>query len=203
MRLIMFGPPGAGKGTQASRLSERLNVPQLSTGDMLRTAVARNTPVGLEAKELMDRGDLVGDEIVIGCVLERLREADAARGFILDGFPRTIGQARVFDAELEKSDSRLNAVLELKVVEAALLDRIVHRARTAKAEGSPVRSDDNSDALKVRLEAYRAQTAPLAKYYHDAGLLRTVNGLLPIDEVTKHLLVELRLLKSGVNTRPI
>ena len=193
MRLIMFGPPGAGKGTQASRLSERLNVPQLSTGDMLRTAVARKTPVGLEAKELMERGNLVGDDIVIGCVLERLQEPDATHGFILDGFPRTIGQAKAFDTELEKSGSRLDAVLELKVIESALLDRIVHRARAAKAEGLPVRADDNPDALRVRLDAYRAQTEPLAKYYHDAGLLRTINGLLPIDEVTAHLLIELRL----------
>jgi adenylate kinase len=191
MRLIMLGPPGAGKGTQASRLAARLGVPQLSTGDMLRAAVARETPVGRAAKAVMERGDLVSDEIVIGCVLERIAEPDAAMGFILDGFPRTLGQARTFDAELRADGLRLDAVLELKVVEAALLDRIIHRARVAKAEGLPVRSDDNPEALKVRLDAYRTQTEPVAEYYRGAGLLRTINGLLPIDEVTARLLHEL------------
>jgi adenylate kinase len=191
MRLIMLGPPGAGKGTQAARLAAQLDVPQLSTGEMLRAAVAGQTPVGLAAKAVMDRGDLVSDEIVIGCVLERIAEPDAAGGFILDGFPRTLGQARTFDTELKANCLRLDAVLELKVVEAALLDRIIHRARVAKADGLPVRSDDNPEALKVRLDAYRVQTEPLAEYYRGSGLLRTINGLLPIDEVTARLLREL------------
>ncbi|TGT58560.1 adenylate kinase [Mesorhizobium sp. M00.F.Ca.ET.170.01.1.1] len=193
MRLIMLGPPGAGKGTQAARLAERLGVPQLSTGEMLRTAVAKDTPVGRAAKAVMERGDLVSDEIVIGCVLERIADPDAASGFILDGFPRTLGQARAFDAELENAASKLDAVLELRVVEAALLDRIIHRACVGKAAGLPIRSDDNPEAFKVRLDAYRAQTEPLAEYYRGVGLLRTVNGLLPMDDVTSHLLAELRL----------
>lgn len=193
MRLIMLGPPGAGKGTQASRLAVQLAVPQLSTGEMLRTAVAKGSPVGLAAKGVMARGDLVSDAIVIDCVLERIAEPDAAKGFILDGFPRTLGQAKAFDAEMAKTDAGLDAVLELKVVEAALLDRIIYRAREAKAAGQPIRPDDNPEALKVRLDAYRAQTEPLSAYYRDAGLLRTINGLLPIDQVTSQLLRALRL----------
>jgi len=189
----MLGPPGAGKGTQAARLAERLGVPQLSTGDMLRLAVSKRSPVGIAAKEVMERGELVRDEIVIGCVLERISERDAAVGFILDGFPRTLGQAKEFDRELERIDAKLDAVLELKVVEDALLDRIIHRAREAKAAGVPVRADDNPETFKVRLDAYRTQTEPLSGYYHKAGLLRTINGLLPIDEVTTRLMGELRL----------
>lgn len=191
MRLILLGPPGAGKGTQATRLATHLSVPQLSTGDMLRSAVARGTPVGLAAQGVMARGDLVSDEIVIQCVRERIEEPDAATGFILDGFPRTLGQARAFDAELAKTGHRLDVVLELKVVEAALLDRIIYRAREAKASGLPVRADDNPDSLKIRLKAYRDQTEPLAEYYRSANLLQTVNGLMPIDQVTASLLGKL------------
>lgn len=193
MRLIMLGPPGAGKGTQAARLALRLDVPQLSTGEMLRSAVAKGSPVGLAAKEIMTRGDLVSDEIVIDCVFERISEPDAANGFILDGFPRTLGQAKAFDAEMKKADTKLDVVLELKVDEAALLDRIIYRAREAKAAGLPVRADDNPQTFKVRLDAYRAQTEPLTEYYRNTGLLRTINGLLPIEEVTSQLLGALRL----------
>ena len=193
MRLIILGPPGAGKGTQAARLRDHLGVPQLSTGDMLRAAVAKGSPVGLAARDVMARGELVGDDIVVNCVLERIAEPDAAAGFVLDGFPRTLGQARAFNAALEKAGLTLDAVLELKVVEAVLLDRIIHRARLAKAEGQAVRADDNPEALKVRLEAYRSQTEPLSDYYRNAGLLRTVDGLRPIDQVTASLFDALRL----------
>jgi adenylate kinase len=189
----MLGPPGAGKGTQAARLAERFGVPQLSTGDMLRAAVAKGSPVGLAAQDVMTRGELVGDDIVVNCVRERIAEPDAAAGFILDGFPRTLAQAQAFDEALERAALRLDTVLELKVVEAVLLDRIIYRAREAKAAGRPVRADDTPEALKVRLEAYRTQTEPLADYYRDAGLLRTVNGLQAIDQVTASLLAELRL----------
>ncbi|MDX3929536.1 MAG: adenylate kinase [Shinella sp.] len=187
MRLVMLGPPGAGKGTQAARLAERLGVPQLSTGDMLRAAIAEGSPVGLAARDVMARGDLVGDDIVVNCVRERIAKSDAAFGFILDGFPRTLGQARAFDEALEEAGHRLDAVLELKVAESVLLDRVIHRARTAKAEGQPVRADDNAEALKVRLEAYRTSTEPLADYYRQAGLLRAVDGLKSIDQVSSSL----------------
>ncbi|WP_392713729.1 adenylate kinase [Rhizobium ruizarguesonis] len=194
MRLIMLGPPGAGKGTQAARLAERLGVPQLSTGDMLRAVVAKGSLVGLAARDVMARGELVGDDIVVNSVLECIAEPGAASGFILDGFPRTLGQARALDEALEQARLGLDAVLELKVVEAVLLDRIIYRAREAKAAGQRVRSDDNPEALKVRLEAYQTQTQPLADYYRTAGLLHTVDGLMPIDQVTSSLFAELRLL---------
>lgn len=187
MRLVMLGPPGAGKGTQAGRLAERLGVPQLSTGDMLRAAIADGSPVGLAARDVMARGELVDDDIVVNCVRERIAKPDAASGFILDGFPRTLGQARAFDEALEVTGHRLDAVLELKVVEEVLLDRVVYRARMAKAEGQPVRADDNAEALKVRLEAYRKSTVPLANYYQEAGLLHTVDGLRSIDQVSSSL----------------
>lgn len=193
MRVIMLGPPGAGKGTQASRLAERLGVPQLSTGDMLRAATEKGTPVGLAAKQVMARGELVSDPIVIDCVRERIAEPDATAGFILDGFPRTLGQAVAFDAVLAAAGIRLDTVLELKVVESALLDRVILRAREAKAAGQPVRADDNAATLKVRLDAYRKQTEPLKDYYRAAGLLRTVDGMLPVDRITTRLLVELQL----------
>lgn len=193
MRVIMLGPPGAGKGTQASRLSGLLGVPQLSTGEMLRAAAEKGTPVGLAARDTMARGELVSDQIVIDCVGERIAEPDAAAGFILDGFPRTLGQAVAFDAVLAAAEIRLDAVLELKVVEAALLDRVILRAREAKAAGQPVRADDNAEALKVRLDAYRKQTEPLTDYYRGTGLLRTVDGMLPIDRITTRLLIELQL----------
>jgi adenylate kinase len=193
MRVIMLGPPGAGKGTQASRLAERLCVPQLSTGDMLRAATEKGTPVGLAAKQVMARGELVSDPIVIDCVRERIAEPDATAGFILDGFPRTLGQAVAFDAVLAAAGIRLDTVLELKVVESALLDRVILRAREAKAAGQPVRADDNAATLKVRLDAYRKQTEPLKDYYRAAGLLRTVDGMLPVDRITTRLLVELQL----------
>lgn len=193
MRVIMLGPPGAGKGTQASRLSERLGIPQLSTGDMLRAAAAKGTPVGLAAREVMARGEFVSDEVVMECVRERIAEPDAATGFILDGFPRTITQAMGLDEMLAVAGTVLDAVLELRVGEAALLDRVISRAREAKAAGQPVRADDNPEALKVRLDAYRRQTEPLKDYYRLAGLLRTVDGLLPIDRITTRLLIELQL----------
>jgi adenylate kinase len=183
--MILLGPPGAGKGTQAVRLVERLGIPQLSTGDMLRAAVAAGTPVGLQAKAVMDRGDLVSDEIVVGIIADRIEEADARNGFILDGFPRTVAQAQAFDAMLTEKGLKLDAVIEFKVNEAELVDRIVKRARETEARGEPVRKDDNPDVFKTRLEAYRTQTAPLSAYYEGKGMLKTVDGMKPIDDVTE------------------
>ena len=185
MRIILLGPPGAGKGTQAVRLVERLGIPQLSTGDMLRAAVAAGTPVGLKAKAVMDRGDLVSDEIVVGIIADRIEEADARQGFILDGFPRTVAQAEAFDAMLGRKGLKLDAVIEFKVNEAELVDRIVRRAKETEARGEPVRKDDNPEVFKTRLDAYKAQTAPLSSYYASKGCLKTVDGMKPIDEVTE------------------
>ena len=185
MRIILLGPPGAGKGTQAVRLVERLGIPQLSTGDMLRAAVAAGTPVGLQAKAVMDRGDLVSDDIVVGIIADRIEEADAKPGFILDGFPRTVAQAEAFDRMLSDKGLKLDAVIEFKVNEAELVERIVKRAKDTEARGEPVRKDDNPDVFKTRLEAYRKQTAPLSAYYEGKGMLKTADGMRPIDEVTE------------------
>ena len=185
MRIILLGPPGAGKGTQAVLLGERLGIPQISTGDMLRAAVAAGTPVGLKAKAVMDRGDLVSDDIVIGIIADRIEEQDAKGGFILDGFPRTVAQAEAFDRILADKGLKLDSVIEFKVNEAELVERIVRRAKDTEARGEPVRKDDNPEVFKTRLEAYRNQTAPLSAYYERTGMLRTVDGMKPIDDVTQ------------------
>ena len=187
MRIILLGPPGAGKGTQSLRIVERFGTPQLSTGDMLRAAVAAGTPVGLKAKAVMESGGLVSDEIVVGIVADRIEQPDAKRGFILDGFPRTVAQAEALDAMLAEKGLRLDAVVELQVDHAALIDRMAKRVAETLARGEPVRKDDNPLAFKTRLESYHAQTAPLSAYYADKGLLRSVDGMKPIDEVTQEV----------------
>ena len=187
MRLILLGPPGAGKGTQAQRLVDRHGIPQLSTGDMLRAAVKAGTPVGLKAKAVMESGGLVSDDIVVGIVADRIEEADAKKGFILDGFPRTVGQAQALDRMLAGKGLRLDHVLELVVDEKALLKRIENRAAETVKAGGTVRADDNPDAFKVRLDAYKAQTAPVSAYYAKTGALKQIDGMQAIDAVTAAL----------------
>lgn len=184
MRLILLGPPGAGKGTQAQRLVEKHKIVQLSTGDMLRAAVAAGTPVGLRAKSIMDAGQLVPDEVVVAIIADRIDQADAKRGFVLDGFPRTVPQAEALDDLLAERGLKLDAVIELKVNEGILIKRIETRVAEMTARGEPLRKDDNPEVLKDRLAAYRAQTAPLAGYYDAKGLLKGVDGMAPIDDVT-------------------
>jgi adenylate kinase len=184
MRLVLFGPPGAGKGTQALRLNEKYKIPQLSTGDMLRAAVEAGTPAGIAAKALLDKGGLVPDETVVGIIGERIAAPDAKAGFILDGFPRTVRQAEALEKILAAKNMDLDAVIELKVDDEALLGRIAKRASETLASGGKVRTDDNPEAFKVRLSAYHAQTAPVAAYYAQRGLLKTVDGMAPVDAVT-------------------
>jgi len=187
MRIVFLGPPGAGKGTQAGRIVERYGIPQLSTGDMLRSAVAGGTPVGLEAKDVMARGELVSDDIVVRIVADRIEERDAREGFILDGFPRTVAQAEALDRMLDGKGLRLDSVVELKVDEQALVKRMATRVAETLARGEAVRKDDNPEAFKVRLENYREQTAPVSGYYARKGVLKTVDGMKSIDEVTKEV----------------
>ena len=184
MRLILLGPPGAGKGTQAQRLVEKHKIVQLSTGDMLRAAVAAGTPVGLRAKSIMDAGQLVPDEVVVAIIADRIGQPDAKNGFVLDGFPRTVLQAEALDRLLAERGMKLDAVIELKVNEGILIKRIETRVAEMTARGEPLRKDDNAEVLKGRLEAYRAQTAPLAGYYQAKGQLKAVDGMAPIDDVT-------------------
>jgi adenylate kinase len=187
MRLILLGPPGAGKGTQAQRLVEKYTIVQLSTGDMLRAAVKAGTPIGLKAKDIMARGDLVPDEVVVGIVSDRIEEPDAKNGFVLDGFPRTVPQADALERMLAAKRLKLDGVLELKVDEKALLDRVATRIAQMQARGEKVRPDDNPESLKTRLHAYRVQTAPLLDYYGKKGLLRSVDGMAPIDQVSQQV----------------
>lgn len=184
MRVIVLGPPGAGKGTQSARLMQKHGIPQLSTGDMLRAAAAAGTPVGRQAKALMDAGSLVPDDVVLKIIAERIGQPDAAHGFILDGFPRTVTQAKALDELLAAKKMNLDSVIELKVDESALLGRIEKRAREMAAKGCDVRADDNPEAFKTRLDAYRAQTAPVSAYYARSGRLKTVDGMAPIEVVS-------------------
>ena len=182
MRIVFLGPPGAGKGTQAARLMQRHGIPQLSTGDMLRAAVSAGTPIGLKAKPIMESGGLVPDDIMVGVVGDRIVEHDAARGFILDGFPRTVAQAEALDTALSDKGMSLDAILELKVDHAALIDRIARRAAQTLAEGGTVRLDDTPEVLGKRLEAYHIQTEPVSNYYESTGRLKLIDGMLPVDQ---------------------
>ena len=184
MRIVLLGPPGAGKGTQAKELVSKYGIVQLSTGDMLRAAVAAGTPVGLKAKDIMARGELVPDEVVVGIVSDRIDQPDARNGFILDGFPRTVPQAEALDRMLANKKLRLDAVIELEVDPDVLVRRIENRVEQMKLRGEPLRADDNPEVLKQRLTAYAVQTAPLVSYYKGKGALRTVDGMVSISDVT-------------------
>lgn len=179
MNLVLFGPPGAGKGTQAKILQETRGLPQLSTGDMLRAAVAAGSTLGKEVEAILTKGDLVSDEIVIRIIAERYDQPDCAKGAVFDGFPRTIPQAEALDAMLAERGRKTNLVVELKVDEAILLARVEQRIRSGQS-----RSDDNPESLKKRLAVYRRDTAPLLDYYRNQGKLVTVDGMAPIAEVT-------------------
>jgi len=183
MRIVLLGPPGAGKGTQAKLLVSKYGIVQLSTGDMLRAAVAAGTPIGLKAKDIMARGDLCPDEVVIGIVSDRIDLPDARNGFILDGFPRTVAQAEALDRMLAKKGQRLDAVVAFEVDPDILIRRIESRIEQMKLRGEALRADDNPEVLKQRLEAYKALTAPLVDYYGHQGTLRTVDGMASIDDV--------------------
>jgi adenylate kinase len=187
MRLILLGPPGSGKGTQAQRLVQRYGIVQLSTGEMLRAAVAAQTPVGLKAKDIMASGGLVPDEIVVGIISDRLDQPDAAKGFILDGFPRTVPQAEALDELLKKKHMKLDAVIELRVNESALLQRVETRVAEMRSRGEEIRVDDTQEVLTKRLASYRSQTEPLIHYYSERRKLLTVDGMMTIEHVTREI----------------
>ena len=184
MKLIFLGPPGAGKGTQAANIEQAYKIPQLSTGDMLRTAVAAKSAIGLQAKDIMARGDLVPDEIVLGIIAERIEADDCKMGFILDGFPRNVRQAEALDAMLKQKGLTLDAVIELAVDPKMLIERILKRA--AESPENP-REDDTEEALQHRLQVYEAQTAPVVNFYAQQGVLKTLDGMQEVDVVTTQI----------------
>jgi adenylate kinase len=185
MRIILLGPPGSGKGTQAQLLVQRYGIVQLSTGEMLRAAVAAGTPVGLKAKEIMASGGLVPDDVVVGIISDRIDQPDAKNGFILDGFPRTVPQAEALDELLKHKHLKLDAVIELRVNESALLNRVETRVAQMRERGEEVRLDDTPEVLTKRLASYRNQTEPLIHYYSERRKLSTIDGMMAIDEVTR------------------
>ena len=187
MRLILLGPPGAGKGTQAQRLVERHGIPQLSTGDMLRAAVKAGTEVGKRAKAVMDSGELVSDAIVNAIVAERIDQADCAKGFILDGYPRTLAQADAVEKMLAERGLKLDAVIELTVDDQELIARIANRAEQARAAGQAVRKDDDPAVVPERLKEYYKKTAPLVGYYYAKGMLTQLDGMASIDTVSSEI----------------
>lgn len=188
MRLVLLGPPGSGKGTQAERLVEALHVPHLSSGQLLREVVAARTPLGRQAKPIIERGGLVPDRLVSDMIAERIQRKDAERGFILDGFPRTVAQAQMLEQALAKQRQELDAVLQIAVTEEALIGRVLRRAREAKERGEVARPDDDPEIFKQRMASYRAETEPVIEHYRKLGKLRTVNGDLPVPAVTQQLL---------------
>jgi adenylate kinase len=204
MRLILLGPPGSGKGTQAQRLIHRYGIVQLSTGEMLRAAVAAQTPVGLKARDVMASGGLVPDDIVVGIISDRLDQPDAMKGFILDGFPRTVPQAEALDELLKKKRIKLDAVIELRVNESALLQRVETRVAEMRSRGEEVRVDDTPEVLTKRLASYRALTEPLIHYYSERRKLLTVDGMMTIEHVTQEIdriLAAIGAVETGASRR--
>ncbi|QDF38693.1 adenylate kinase [Bradyrhizobium symbiodeficiens] len=206
MRIILLGPPGSGKGTQAQLLVERYGIVQLSTGEMLRAAVAAGTPVGLKAKEIMASGALVPDEVVVGIISDRIDQPDARNGFILDGFPRTVPQAEALDDLLKHKHLKLDAVIELRVNESALLHRVETRVAQMRERGEEVRLDDTPEVLTKRLANYRNQTEPLIHYYSERRKLSTIDGMMAIDEVTRAIhrqLLALGAVEARTNAKSV
>jgi adenylate kinase len=197
MRVVLLGPPGAGKGTQAAKIVARFGIPQFSTGDMLRKAVELGAPTGLHVGAIMQRGELVPDNLVVAVVADRVDQPDAVDGFVLDGFPRTLAQAEALDRELFQRGLRLDAVLELKVNESVLVERIKTRAKQMADRGESIRSDDTPELCARRLEVYRAQTAPVIDYYRFQGILSSIDGLQPIDVVTGEVVAAIASLPGG------
>jgi adenylate kinase len=192
MKLVLLGPPGAGKGTQAERLVARYKITPLSTGEMLRTAVAAGSAIGLQVKEIMARGDLVSDELVVTLIAQSIDAPAANNGFILDGFPRTASQAQTLDELLRVRRLTIDAAIELKVNEAALLARIETRVAQHKSKGHGIREDDDASVLNQRIKNYKIQTAPVSDYYRQAGLLLTIDGMQPADQVEANIEQALR-----------
>jgi adenylate kinase len=197
MNLILFGPPGAGKGTQAKILQDEHGLVQLSTGDMLRAAVAAGTELGKKCKAIMDRGDLVPDDVVVGIIAERLEKPDCAQGAVFDGFPRTVGQAQALDSMLASKAKKIDGVIELKVNDEILVGRIVQRNQ----ETGGARADDNPETLRVRLASYHKNTAPLLDFYAKAGKLKTVDGMAPIPQVSQEIQAILKTMGGASGER--
>ena len=184
MNLILLGPPGAGKGTQAKKLEEKYGLKQLSTGDMLRAEIASKSQLGQEVEEIINRGELVTDELIIAMIDSRMSQADCQNGVIFDGFPRTVAQAEALDDMLRAHGRSLDAVIALQVDEEKLVDRLNTRIAETKAAGQEVRADDNEETLRRRLEEYRAKTLPISDYYRGKGMLKTVDGMQSIEDVS-------------------
>ncbi len=197
MIVVLFGPPASGKGTQAKRIHERYGIAHLSTGDMLRAAIAQGSEIGKKAKALVDGGQLVPDDIVLGIIAERIEQPDCAKGFVLDGFPRTVEQAKGLDAMLGGKKRAVDHVILMEVDEAELIKRVENRAAEAKKKGEPVRPDDDPETFKKRLGVYKAQTAPILPLYEAQGKIRRVDGMKSIDEVTAQIEVVLSSGKQG------
>lgn len=202
MRIILLGPPGSGKGTQSQRLVHRYGIVQLSTGEMLRAAIAAGTPVGLKVKDVIANGGLVPDEVVVGIISDRIEQDDASRGFILDGFPRTVPQAEALDDLLKHKHMKLDAVIELRVNESALLQRVETRAAETRARGEEVRADDTPEVLAKRLASYRSLTEPLIHYYSERRKLLAVDGMMTIEHVTREIARILTALKAVESKEP-